>query len=469
MYKVLLVDDEILILKGLEKRIEWAKLGFEICGMFQDTITTLEYLKNNTVDLIIVDMRIPEVSGIELMRTVLKTHKCLFIVLSGYADFKYAQDALKLGAQDYLVKPVSNYILTQSLLEAKKVLSKKSSENSIENHLRAMFDIKPDEISEMFNLPETHSLYYCVACCKPEVIKAFNVIDSTKVICIKIFEQRKISMFLLCSNTDTDSVMSELNHIDKNSYYISQSFADLSFLYSCASTAYLILHANFLLKTNMLDDYCDDLTIPSNFVSGLKSAHEKKDYDAMLDIVLGMDKLFAINNCSMSCFEYLYNATIEILNSAHNDHYTKQIILEKYDNIISVKNYFIKLINAAYVLENSNIQISNKHALLLVKDYIDNNYNQEFTLQQIADKYFINMSYLSTLFKAEFKESFAAYVTKVRINHACIMLKTLTLSSEKISKICGYNDYSYFNKVFKKNIGITPGEYRNTNVIKQQK
>ncbi len=120
MLKVLLVDDEPSVIEGLKLFVNWGKLGFEIIGEAPDGVTSFSIIQRNLPDLVICDIRMPGLNGLELIEKVnneiFPTPK--FILLSGYNDFSYAQKALQLGAVGYLTKPLDLDELEQELLRA---------------------------------------------------------------------------------------------------------------------------------------------------------------------------------------------------------------------------------------------------------------------------------------------------------------------------------------------------------------
>ena len=108
MLRVLLVDDEPFIVQGLSVLIDWEKEGCEIAAAAADGNEALAYLKEHTVDLIIADIKMPVMTGIELLETIRKEEisDAYFVILSGYSDFGYAQQAIRYKCMDYILKPV---------------------------------------------------------------------------------------------------------------------------------------------------------------------------------------------------------------------------------------------------------------------------------------------------------------------------------------------------------------------------
>ena len=117
LLKVMLVDDEPSVLKGLEIMIDWEKYGFQIAGTADSGRVALKRIKQEQPDLVITDIKMPGLSGLDLIREIsaYPEIKVLFIVVSGYDQFDFAQKALKYGVKDYLLKPVDENDLIASL------------------------------------------------------------------------------------------------------------------------------------------------------------------------------------------------------------------------------------------------------------------------------------------------------------------------------------------------------------------
>lgn len=110
--RAVIIDDETWIREGLSEHINWEMLGIDLVQVFQDGLEAIRYMEDHPVDILLSDIRMPNMSGLELvarLRELEKEHRLLsntkVIFLSGYGDFKYAQEALRLGAVDYLLKP----------------------------------------------------------------------------------------------------------------------------------------------------------------------------------------------------------------------------------------------------------------------------------------------------------------------------------------------------------------------------
>jgi two-component system response regulator YesN len=107
MYKLIIVDDDELIRKGLEKVIPWEQLGFTVIGVYGNALEALESMKSNPSDVILTDIRMPEMSGLELIEQARNFHSGLkAVIISGYSEFEYARQAIMLKVENYLLKPL---------------------------------------------------------------------------------------------------------------------------------------------------------------------------------------------------------------------------------------------------------------------------------------------------------------------------------------------------------------------------
>ena len=126
--KVLIADDEAVVLEGLKYIIDWDELGFSICSQASNGEETLNKILNLCPDLVLLDIRMPRMTGIEIIRTARENgFSGHFIILSGYSDFTYAQTAIRYGVDFYLTKPIDEDELISAVTSVR---------NSIESERR---------------------------------------------------------------------------------------------------------------------------------------------------------------------------------------------------------------------------------------------------------------------------------------------------------------------------------------------
>ncbi|MDQ0877813.1 YesN/AraC family two-component response regulator [Paenibacillus sp. V4I3] len=143
MYSVLIVDDEPWVANGLKALIDWENLGYTVIGEAHDGVQAMAAIEEKEPDVVISDIRMPGFNGIQLLERIrLQGLQTKVILISGYAEFEYAQKALRLGAFDYLLKPVDRNKLTETLLRLKtKLADKHKANNELDLLLEDLFEL----------------------------------------------------------------------------------------------------------------------------------------------------------------------------------------------------------------------------------------------------------------------------------------------------------------------------------------
>ena len=172
MYKVLIVDDEPFVREGLKLIINWEQYGFIICGEASDGDEALKLMKELSPDLVITDIKMPEMDGlefIEMAKDILGLNT-KFIILSGYNEFKFAQRAIKYNVIYYLLKPIEEDELIIILKKVYNNLKAKELENSFSktknnNIIRSILDgnlekYSKDYLQEFFNVVDNQEKRY---------------------------------------------------------------------------------------------------------------------------------------------------------------------------------------------------------------------------------------------------------------------------------------------------------------------
>ena len=134
MHRLLLLDDEEIVLKGIRKVYDLQKYGFYVVGAFSNPLKAAEQLENLKPDLVITDVRMPQMDGLEFASLVKKSYpETEVVILSGYDDFSYAQAAVKLGVSDYLLKPIKKNDFVAMLERMSQKIREKQSTPSADS------------------------------------------------------------------------------------------------------------------------------------------------------------------------------------------------------------------------------------------------------------------------------------------------------------------------------------------------
>ncbi|WP_320128910.1 response regulator [uncultured Sphaerochaeta sp.] len=219
MIRLMFVDDDSISQRAIRKSLDWKQLGIELSYVACDGIDALEYLQSNTVDLILSDVMMPVLNGIEMAKEIHAIYSdILFIFISGYQDFIFAQQALKLNAFDYLTKPISKEDLSKTLLAACKQLNVRKQEKLIKEIGLTL--AKRNYLSELLAKDATKPTREELERYKIDLTEGFGAIGI-----IKMAMETKLSTYghtQLC-----DFLEQKIPH----SIFVQQSYLELLFLY----------------------------------------------------------------------------------------------------------------------------------------------------------------------------------------------------------------------------------------------
>ena len=129
LYKVILVDDEAEAIDAMEAKIQWGELGFEVVGSATNGVKALELVEKLQPDIVLTDIKMPYMDGLELSRRLNREYPNIYIILcTGFDEFEYAKEAVHLEIREYMLKPISAVELTENLRELKKTLDREREE-----------------------------------------------------------------------------------------------------------------------------------------------------------------------------------------------------------------------------------------------------------------------------------------------------------------------------------------------------
>lgn len=150
MYKVVIADDEVWVAIGIKKLIHRSSLPFEVVGEASNGIKALEMVREMRQDLLITDIRMPGLNGLELVKRIRESESLIQIIfISGYAEFEYAKEGLRLGALDYLLKPVEEESLRKVLLRYQAAREEKTKQAAQPESEEAGFPIEDYRIKKV--------------------------------------------------------------------------------------------------------------------------------------------------------------------------------------------------------------------------------------------------------------------------------------------------------------------------------
>lgn len=466
-YKVFLIDDEIWMIRGMLKAIPWENLGFEVIFYTTDSSEIFEKIESLNPDLILTDIRMPLVSGLDILHYCnKKKEKPEIVLISAYEEFSYARDALKYGAVDYLVKPIKNTNLIELLLRVKTILGekKKTFYRDIEKEiLEKKIDITPEKLFSKIGYEKVNNSFCVLSLAK----KYFGMNQSVSVLS-KIFQENKVIIrseqfvyFIL--NSPAEKIISNTEIIHTLKEYmlyvgLSQTFVEGEILCtyirqaSCAALQFLIS------QTEVVSSYSKIPKLPhkNDYYRLLQRAFAENNGDIILQQIRILQEE---KNCNIGDIVGLGNYISINLN--RKEDFGKYGItrldqfLERYQ---SIGDYYDAL--EFVVCENFGDVIDQQLDIKKVKIYIQEHYMECEKVKEIAEHFHVEVGYLGRAFKKAYDINMKDYIVELKIEKAKYLLTSTNRKIYEISEMVGYGDYFYFARVFRNMTGETPSDYR---------
>lgn len=502
--QVLIVDDEPLIRQGLKNTLDWSRHGFFLCGEAGTGEEAIRKISDTNPDLVLLDVRMPRMSGTELMECVRKNgYEGYFIVLSGYSDFRYAQDALRFGASFYLTKPVDEEELLRAVLSVKEdILKKHTRDNSLQHYKSQAKKSLLHELLEQGNIDnsinyaelgfsswlyqvvvyESYTPYYNAYSLADMLLVATDSFEEITVAgrnVILLKGESAIERFRRClqhyrSGTEKGSPLDIL--------FITYGpeISDLSLLHKSFETCCMLLNRRFFCAENQHVLSYDDLPEPSADHMTLDLAQAEyyggryvdyiQSYNRRQIAALNEELTAALYHCGESA-ETIKYFLIDIflqVKSKITWHYSSLEIPFAYNAAI------IETLNQKYYLYEIMDYFDEQFEMIMralggsssqsilddILYYIDHNFQENLKIKTLTSLFGYNSSYLGKLFKEHVGQSFNSYLDSVRIEKAATLLSTTSLRVYEISAQVGYRNVDYFQQKFKKLKGVTPSDYR---------
>lgn len=514
MYKVLIVDDEKMIRMGIKKVIPWPELGVGQVFTAGSAREALELLKENRPEIMITDIRMSGMSGLELIEAAKEILPALrVLVLTGYDSFEYARQSLRLKVQDFFLKPVEESDLSQAIREQVHVLEAKEAEAKssmlvrrtrgvadqlrLETCMRNLVHRRGENSGIIADLLEFYSLDsffgFQVMLIAPSICmenqpteKNFREM-SMKNICISIVdaEEEGITFFdddgaivvVYFLREKEDSVLEKTRKLSD----ILQDEFDCKPKMVIGSVAERVegLYVSYHDARHLLDTEKEGIQDIVQLLGEQNKDHIFRDIYVELkeimcsnigntEYVMKAFRTFAKASESYNlsrqtvrrlCFElagcvyFSYTGEAGEADTGKLDALSKSLRAASREEACNVTEMFL-----AQMLGG---QDENVHEIIAkAKYYISEHLAEELTVSNIAVSMYITPNYFSRLFKRVTKEGCNEYIVRKRIEKAKSLLDTTTLKVGEIALMVGYRDTNYFSLAFKKHTGKSPTKYR---------
>ena len=470
MIRVVLVDDEKWSLYGLLHLIEWEKYGCEIAGTASDGREALEVCREQKPDLLITDICMPDMSGLELAQTILQEHRRTAIVfITGHEEIRYAQAAIRLGVFDYLLKPIDPADLTEMIRTYTQHRLARKRQPS-DNVFFTLFDesntASIEESLTQLSIPPTRGKHvramtfqYAEETAAPRDSWREDAAGGMAVFQTGRF---RLTLFLV---TDTPLSLSEeqLEHFEcaeglQGAQHIGISLdfpAEGSFreayLQSCTAVdtaAFWKQKWKEYRKESGSSDSRQEL-------KKMKSVMKTSGYSqACVRVWLGTLRGLQLDALEKQVNEGLWLVS-RYLEGGDKEDGAVRLSMDEFEDFSQIEDYFLHL-NDSSGDEDAGAEMTVRKVL----EYMEEHYTEKISLTMIARKFYINPCYLSTLIHDITGKTYSELITGKRMNLVLTLLENTQLSVTDIAEKAGYNVYSHFLNLFKRETGQPPSVWR---------
>ncbi|TDF93025.1 response regulator transcription factor [Paenibacillus piri] len=515
--KLLIVDDEPIICRGLRETIPWETIDAEVTGEASDGAEALELIDRLPVDLVLTDIHMDGMDGIALSKKLRELYPQIRImILSGYDDFEYARQAIRIGVEDYLLKPVDvdelmamvkriGGELTQEaernkgivrdgwlhwlnhLLNSGGALSEGIRPPAIPAEVRSFrflasqledYAIWAEEAAEeeQQTVRQTweQSVHHALTQLGCEAVSFFHHPNLLITLCMEAKENNREQ--LIAALSDAASPTAERPW---TLFGVSAEFHDLNGAYA---------HCEAAIATVQLGGAMEDRTVlfqeeiarrqkPQALLTSVEI--EKQLLNALFNGSIGeleevLEKLMAQSREREYLPADMIRAAKELKIVIRRRLRTSSVELtDEIEALLSgdVDPYACNSYRALearirrellslFTLIQASVNGKNHWTIDRVKKYIEAHYSTDLKASEVAAWLKITPNYFSIVFNQSFGKGFAEYLNEVRIGHAKAFLSGTHDRVFEIAEKVGYNDYKYFCSMFKSNTGVTPTQYR---------
>ncbi|MDO5425717.1 MAG: response regulator [Eubacteriales bacterium] len=499
MYKAVIIDDEPIVLEGLCRMVPWEELGITVAGTARDGRQGKLLIEKIHPQLVITDIRMPEMDGMELIRQVaVEAPETLLIIFSGYSEFQYAKEAISYGVIGYLEKPVDIEELKTAVRRAGKILDeraegqKRQQQEQQKARKEALYRLMA-EPGEEHELPEVLAAYrdlpFGLAICeftgKTDSDRALRVLEEA------LQEQQGSSFWEIVRSGRRYLFFWQTRQVEKKAEKLRQRLAGDGYGFRLAAvkeTAVLQKCGGLYRKAESALEFLGFYQMRGLGFFEELGKKERKDLSGYREALQrairersreqveeAAEQAFAQMEAEQlwpeqfrqECVEMLYTC-VEFMAGAKKvqirDEFLKKELpyekLESCGNAAEAESYIRKLL--ANMMEVYQEQEARELHYKIEKAaaYIRKHYREDISLAQIAEITGMNPTYFSALFKKSMGISYSQYLVQVRMEKA----KELLEAGEKIMDVCekvGYYNSRHFSECFKKYVKMTPKEYRN--------
>jgi two-component system response regulator YesN len=477
MWKVLLVEDELFMRESIREIIAWEKYHFTLVGEAGDGKEALQIIESSNPDLVITDIVMPEMDGLELLKTARdRGYDCKFIMLTCLNEFHYAREALEYGASNYILKlSMSVNSLQETLLKVRKELEKNSQYNDYEisRYYRecweSLFATKKSVETDSSLVPPVREMYrqhlvmVCILHGQPSYSEAdflsLKLLEHPQRCVIHLYTQHGLTTAFCWSS---EPVLIQQNAAEGARHGVLRLVS--------ANHAGDRIVEQWLVMLEQINEYWYDTKAPSRTCSTELHWEEEalffQQFEQMkLEACITMiDTLWGTMRKQKLIMMQAKEMSVQIDNILSRQ--TKHHLGNSDDLYLAtdsemLKQMLITRLERYMSLRITSIEKQTDHSEInKLKAYMLKHYDVPITVKSMAKYVSLDETYLSNLFKQKTGETLIKYLHRIRVEKSKYYLEHTDIQIYELAERVGFINANYYNRIFKRMMGVTPSEYR---------
>ena len=426
MLKIVIAEDAAIEREGLIKNIDWASLGIEVVGAAEDGRQALELIQTHQPDILLTDIKMPLLDGIQLAKQVCGQYPSIKIVFfSGYEDFNFALKAIKSKVCEYILKPYTFIEITNVLRDVAELCWLNKSKLMEEERIR-------NELLEN-----------------------------------RTYRESKAFLSLLYGLDKNNRVIEELGLCDTKSTYVLM-IARIVKISDNEENNEFIKQRNNIILENILSKH-------RIFMDGKLFIHREGEFFLLLE---GEEQRFQnkshLEQIGELLREWIRNQmNVELIVGISKPVSDPLLLAECYSHVLEILKLgtIMERVNIIFYDDKYGLEASTRMEKIVfkVKKVIDSRYMESITLKEVAQEVFMSPNHLNMIFKKITGKNINKYLTEVRVAKAAEQLQEVDAVIARVAENVGYKNFAHFSTLFKKNTGYSPIEYRDNRVNLQKK
>lgn len=525
MYTVVIADDEEEIRRGIVRKINWEEIGFQIVGEADNGIKALELVEELEPDLLLTDIRMPFMSGLELARQIREVRPTVQIAfLSGFDDFSYAQQAIQYNIISYLLKPISASELEEEMKKIKKIIDQKfeqfaSSEKIATNKAEFLLPLLLDDYSEgredlrkeslvdnaiscgFLRNKDVSMLKYVVIVTSisegdqikttPANVNAIDMILKKYIHYMSCYLNGRVVSVLAATPSGfgkylhilVEEIVQSVERIMGMTCSIgvsreTDSLADCRECYLEAMNALSysrkeVSNVHFISDEERVDNLNQEYiqTSMNNMEELLRGGTNEEIHEFLKKFCdeIGEGKISPemADFLRVQMFAAIFRVVYSVLGADAVRELQCEYSIGKYDLVEKTLADFAEYEELCFKVKGKIVDQRKKSGEVLCDkalEIIKTRYmDQDLSIVSVSNEIAVSPNYLSALLKKTTGSTFVELLTKCRIEKAKEMLMCTSLKIREITELCGYREQHYFSYCFKKATGMSPNQCRRGN------